>query len=123
MGGFCNRHRRGGRDDAGGVKETGMCDECVRFLHEALDLTVRGRTLDGIDRRAAQLSASVAPDEWLASGRFERHVERHNAKNPPWCQIETRSLTPKLWTAEQFDADLFDWETRARKHMLACHPL
>ena len=100
-----------------------MCEECVALMHEALDLTVRGRTLDGIDRRAAQLAASVDGEAWEASGRFAAHVERHNAQNPPWRQMETRSLTPKLWTSEQFDADLHDWETRARKHMLACHPL
>lgn len=93
------------------------CQECVNLLHEALDLTVRGRTLDGINRRQAQLDASRSPEEWQASGRFAAHVERHNATHDAWRQIETRSLTPRLWAEDQFDKDLWEWEQKARKHM------
>ena len=98
-----------------------MCDDCLKLLNEALDLTVRGRTLDGIQRRAARLDASVAPDEWVASGRFDAHVARANERNPPWRQIETRSLTPRIWAEDQFDQDLYEWEQRARAHMKV-HP-
>lgn len=84
------------------------------LLHEALELTVRGRTLDAIQRRADTLAASKDGDEWMASGRFDDHVARHNATHEPWNQIETRSLTPRLWAEDQFQRDLHDWETRAR---------
>lgn len=93
------------------------CEICVDLLSEALDLTVRGRTLDGIQRRADTLAASKSPDEWQANGRFDAHVARHNDSNPPWKQIETRSLTPRLWAEEQFQRDLDDWERRAREHL------
>ena len=98
------------------------CDECQTLLHEALDLTVRGRTLDGINRRQAQLDASGDADEWKASGRFDAYVARHNAGREPWRQIETRSLTPRLWAEDQFDRDILEWEHRARKHMIEAHP-
>ena len=97
------------------------CHDCTALLHEALNLTLRGRRLDGINRRAANLEASVDGDEWQASGRFDRYVERHNATSEPWRQIETRSLTPQLWAEDQFERDLFDWEARARKHMMEKH--
>lgn len=84
------------------------------LLDEALNLTVRGRRLDGIARRQNHLDASVNPEEWQASGRFDDFVARHNATREPWEQIEVRSLTPQLWTEDQFQRDLHDWETRAR---------
>ena len=93
------------------------CETCAELLSEALDLTVRGRTLDGIQRRADTLAASKDPDEWQASGRFDAHVARHNATCEPWRQIETRSLTPRLWAEDQFQRDLDDWERRARAHL------
>lgn len=93
------------------------CDTCADLLNEALNLTVRGRTLDGIQRRADTLSASSDGDDWEASGGFDRHVARHNCTCDPWREIETRSLTPQLWAEDQFQRDLHDWETRARKHM------
>jgi hypothetical protein len=99
-----------------------MCPTCQALLHEALDLTLRGRTLDGIQRRADTLAASKDPEGWQKHGLFDRHVERHNAQNPPYAQIETRSLTPRLWAEDQFQRDLHDWEQRARKHMMECHP-
>lgn len=84
------------------------------LLDEALNLTVRGRRLDGIARRQNHLDAAVNPEEWQASGRFDDFVARHNATREPWEQIEVRSLTPQLWTEDQFQRDLHDWETRAR---------
>lgn len=94
------------------------CTTCTALLNEALNLTVRGRDLDGIQRRAATLSASCDAEEWQSSGRFDQHVTRHNCTCAPWNLIETRSLTPQLWAEDQFQRDLHDWETRARKHLM-----
>lgn len=97
------------------------CACCVDLLNEALNLTVRGRNLDAIQRRAATLDASSDAEDWQASGRFDRYVERHNLTCQPWTRIEHRSLTPQLWAEDQFQRDLDDWETRARKHMTDAH--
>lgn len=94
------------------------CGTCTALLNEALNLTVRGRTLDGIQNRADQLACAQDGGEWLASGRFDQHVARNNAKCDPWDYIEPRSLTPQLWAEEMFQRDLHDWETRARKHLM-----
>ena len=93
------------------------CATCAALLNEALNLTVRGRTLDGIQRRADTLAASKDPEGWQAEGLFDRHVERHNCTCDPWRHIEPRSLTPQLWAEDQFQRDLHNWETRAREHM------
>ncbi|MFC3169237.1 hypothetical protein [Paracoccus fontiphilus] len=100
------------------MPETTACETCTSLLHEALNLTVRGRTLDGIQRRADTLAASREPEEWQASGRFDDHVTRHNLTCDPWKQIETRSATPQLWVEDQFQRELHDWEARARKHLM-----
>ena len=97
------------------------CQTCQNLLHEALDLTVRGRSLDGIQRRADTLAASKDPESWQRHGLFDKHVERHNAEAEPWNMIETRSLTPRLWLEEQFARDLHEWEQKARKHMMERH--
>lgn len=94
-----------------------MCTTCRDLLNEALNLTVRGRNLDAIQRRADTLAASSDGEEWKASGRFDRYVESHNCTCDPWRHIEPRSLTPQLWAEDQFQRDQHDWETRARKHM------
>lgn len=94
------------------------CPTCRDLLNEALNLTVRGRNLDAIQRRADTLGASAEPEEWQASGRFDAYVDRHNCTCDPWRHIETRSLTPQLWAEDQFQRDLHDWEVRARKHMM-----
>ena len=96
-----------------------MCETCRALLSEALNLTVRGRTLDGIQRRSDCLNASCEPQEWLDSGRFDDHVARHNCTCQPWDRIEHRSLTPQLWAEDQFQRDLHDWETRARRFLSA----
>ena len=98
-----------------------MCDHCTVLMHEALNLTVRGRTLDAIQRREDTLDASVDREAWLASGSFDRHVARNNATCQPWNVIETRSLTPQLWAEDVFHKDLHDWEARCRKHMQEVH--
>lgn len=91
-----------------------MGETLESLLNEALNLTVRGRNLDAIQRRADNLDVSQEPDEWIASGRFDDYVARHNCTCQPWDRIEHRSLTPQLWAEDQFQRDLHDWETRAR---------
>ena len=93
------------------------CATCTVLLNEALNLTLRGRTLDGIQRRADTLAASKDAEGWQESGQFDRYVQRHNCTCDPWRVIETRSLTPQLWVEDQFQRDPHDWETRARKHL------
>jgi hypothetical protein len=95
---------------------TAGCETCLALLNEALNLCVRARTLDGIDRRAATLAVSSDPDEWQSSGRFDVYVERHNIMRPD-SPIETRCLTSQLWASDQYETDLADWERRARRHL------
>lgn len=95
-----------------------MCNTCTQLLNEALNLTVRGRTLDGIQRRSDNLEASVDPEGWQRDGVFDSYVEMHNAECELWRHIETRSLTPQLWAEDQFQKDLYDWETRSRRHLM-----
>ena len=59
------------------------------LLSEGLDLCVRARKLDD--------PVIALEPEW--------------EKNP----YMTRSATPALWVQDQYDNDLADWETRARK--------
>jgi hypothetical protein len=92
-------------------------DELARLLSEGLDLCVRARRLDALDRRVATLDFSSDPIAWRASGSFDRHVAAHNEANPAQ-PIETRSLTPQLWVQDQYEKDLADWETRARGAMV-----
>lgn len=93
-----------------------MPDTARSLLSEGLDLCVRARQMDAMDRRAASLACSSDPDGWQASGQFERYVARHNAANPDQ-PIATRSLTVALWVQDQYDRDLADWERRARHHL------
>ena len=97
------------------------CTTCTILLNEALNLTVRGRNLDAVHRRADTLAASKDPAGWQDDGTFDRYVARHNADCEPWERIEHRSLTPQLWAEDQFQRDLHDWETRARKHLMEEH--
>lgn len=93
-----------------------MADCCKALLSEGLDLCVRARKLEGIQRRAAHLDLSMFPEEWVASGRFDMFVARNNIENPD-RPIETRSLTPTLWAIEHYDRDLAEWERKARHHL------
>lgn len=90
---------------------------CRKLLSEGLDLCVRARTLDAMDRRNATLSVSSDPDGWVASGIFDKYVQRHNATNPDQ-PIATKSGTVHLWVQDQYERDLADWERRARKHLM-----
>ena len=99
----------------------GAC--CRKLLSEGLDLCVRARKMDAMDRREATLAVSKSPGKWVESGWFDRHVARHNAWNPEQ-PISTRSGTVALWLQEQYDFDLADWERRARHHLIhGCDPL
>ena len=98
------------------------CTTCTGLLNEALNLTVRGRNLDAIQRRQSNLDAASDPVEWKESGGFDRYVARHNQRCEPWDRIEHRSLSPQLWLEDQFQRDLYDWESRCRAHMTGAHP-
>lgn len=64
-------------------------EEYRALLSEGLDLCVRARKLD---------EPTIAlQEEW--------------ERNPHM----SRSATPALWVMDQYDHDLADWETRARK--------
>lgn len=92
--------------------------ECCRdLLHEGLNLCVRARKLDAIDRRADNLEWSSDPAKWQADGTFDRFIARNNAEHPH-APIESRCLTPQLWTQDQYERDLHDWEQRARVHLM-----
>lgn len=93
-------------------------DETAELLSEGLSLCVRARQMDAMDRRSAAIGASVVPEEWQASGRFDKYVERHNIDYPDQ-QIHPRSATVHLWVQDQYEKDLADWERRARAHLLA----
>lgn len=67
-------------------------DPIAVLLSEGLDLCVRARKLD-----EAALQKNMEDIGYISS---------------------TRSLTPRLWVQEQYDSDLVDWETRARKALM-----
>lgn len=96
------------------------CPVCRKLLSDGLDLCVRARKMDAIDRRANALTASVCPEEWEQSGLFDKWIEMHNAEAEYWHQpIETRSLTIPMWLQDQYDKDLAEWEQESRKHLMA----
>jgi hypothetical protein len=86
------------------------------LLSEGLDLCVRARNMDSIDRTNATLSTSKDPEGWQKSGMFAEHVRRHNIYNPD-APLMTRSGTVYLWMQQQYDKDLADWERRARDYL------
>lgn len=67
--------------------------DLAALLAEALDLCVRAQKLDEQDLHA------VMRDNF-------RLTEDH---------IASKSLTPWLWVRDQYDRDLAEWETRARR--------
>jgi len=95
------------------------CEACRTLLSEGLDLCVRARQMDSMDRREATLAASKCRDKWEGGGLFEEYVEQHNASfDNVHRPISTRSGTVPLWLNDQYERDLLDWETRSRKHLL-----
>ncbi len=87
--------------------------DMAKLLSEGLDLCVRARKMDAMDRREATLAISSDPEKWQESGQFDRHIARNNTENPH-APIATKSGTIALWVQEQYDRDLADWERRAR---------
>jgi hypothetical protein len=63
------------------VVRNGM-DDTAKLLAEGLDLCVRARKMDAMDRRKAALGVVKDQDGWVESGMFDRHVERHNIEYP-----------------------------------------
>lgn len=93
------------------------CETCRALLSEGLDLCVRARKMDAMDRRAATLGISKDPEAWVNGGRFDEYVEMHNADNPD-RPIATRSGTVALWLEEQYQTDLAAWERKSRHHLM-----
>ncbi|SOC45709.1 hypothetical protein SAMN05892877_11798 [Rhizobium subbaraonis] len=93
------------------------CDTCRELLSEGLDLCVRARSMDAMDRRAATLAASSHAESWVESGLFDKYVERHNIDRPD-TPISTRSGTVALWLEEQYQTDLAAWERKSRHHLM-----
>lgn len=82
--------------------------ELAQMLSDGLDLCVRARRLDTIDRTNVMI-------ETLHGGiDMERAAPRLNAITPH-TPYETRSLTIPLWVEDQFQKDLAAWEAGARK--------
>jgi len=93
------------------------CETCRDLLSEGLNLCVRARDLEAMDRRAAALGASCDPRGWQASGRFDDYVARNNIEDPD-RPIHTRSATIPLWVERQYETDLAEWERKARHHLM-----
>lgn len=93
-----------------------MGDCCTKLLSEGLDLCVRARKLDAIDRTGAQMALSEAPPEWWAENLSKR-AARHNAMFPDQ-KMDARCGTVALWVLDQYEKDLADWERRTRQHLM-----
>lgn len=93
------------------------CETCRSLLSAGLDLCVRARKMDAMDRREATLSASCDPQAWIEGGRFDQYVERHNIDRPD-TPIATKSGTVALWLQEQYNTDLAEWERKSRHHLM-----
>lgn len=78
--------------------------EIAKLLSDGLDLCVRARKLDAIER-----TNDVAP----MTTDLPHTAARHNALWPDQ-PILTKSGTIPLWTIEQYETDLADWERKAR---------
>jgi hypothetical protein len=70
-------------------------DTAESLLHEALNLVVRARKLDTMQ------------EEQAAREAFPKTAEEYG-------YVLTNSLTPHLWVQQQYEADLEEWEQRAR---------
>ena len=90
-----------------------MGDTCHGLLNEALNLACRSDQFEEQRRRQAALDASSDADEWIESGSFDRHVARHNERNPH-SRIAPKCMTMHLWVQDQYDKDLADWQSRTR---------
>ena len=95
------------------------CQDCRVLLSEGLDLCIRARKMDSMDRRAATLAFSTDPHGWQEGGLFDQYVASHNIARPE-APIHPRSATVYVWMQDQYDKDLANWEERARQHLLKC---
>ena len=85
-------------------------EQLATHLSKGLDLCVRARKLDAQDRTNAM--AAIAPDMDM-----ERWAARTNATRPE-APYETRSATIALWVQEQYERDLYEWETEGRRMLM-----
>ena len=92
------------------------CADCRRLLSEGLDLCVRARAMDAVDRTAAAMSVSTAGKEWWDANLAAR-ASMHNATWPD-SPMSNRSATLPLWVQDQYERDLADWERRSRAHLM-----
>ena len=93
------------------------CKVCRDLLDEALNLACRSDQFEEQRRRQATLDASIDPEAWQKGGRFDAHVERHNATFPHQ-RIAPKCATMHLWLQDQYDKDLAGWQDRARAHLM-----
>lgn len=93
----------------------------LALLSEGLDLCVRARQMDAIDRTAAQVAISVAPKEWWDENLSKRAAV-HNEMFPDQ-PMSARSGTLPLWVQDQYEKDLADWERRARAYLTRATPV
>ena len=96
-----------------------MCNECATLLSQGLDLCVRARKLDAIDRTRAQMALTERSDpvdakEWWTQN-IDRRMATHNEMWPD--QPMSRSATYPMWVQDQYEKDLADWERRSRHHL------
>ncbi len=98
-----------------------MCETCTLLLSEGLDLCVRARKMDAIDRTTAQIETSSAPAEWWDQN-LGRRAARHNELFPDQPMWPTSATLP-LWVQDQYEKDLAEWERKARHHLQqgCCH--
>lgn len=92
-----------------------MSECCKKLLSEGLDLCVRARKLDAIDRTGAQMAISNAPPEWW-NENLPARAARYNALFPDQ-PMDAKCGTVALWVQDQYEKDLADWERRSRHHL------
>lgn len=93
-----------------------VCDECTRLLSQGLDLCVRARKLDAIDRTAMQIARSIAPPDWW-NENLARRAARHNEIWPDQ-PMDSKSATYPMWVQDQYEKDLAEWERKSRHHLM-----
>lgn len=94
------------------------CDgACEALLVEALDLSIRARKIDAQIRTSAALSISADPEEWIASGKFDLYVTRHNSDHPDEPLLTKGEAIPPGFE-EQYREDLAEWEKRVRNFLM-----
>jgi hypothetical protein len=93
-----------------------MCEVCQTLLSEGLDLCVRARKMDSIDRANTMVEASSDPG-WWTEENLACHAARHSAIWPDH-PMATKSATLAVWVLDQYEKDLAGWERRGRQHLM-----